>query len=265
VEERDGKYQRSPALDSYERRSVAKPAFGRFQPSPPVVTRRSDRDAIDNPDAGRAKVRNVGSDRVKRSFDILVVLAVAPVWVPLLAVLALGVRCTSQGPAFYRQERVGRHGATFACVKLRTMVVDADARLVELLASRRDLRDEYVDHYKLCADPRVTRFGRLLRATGLDELPQLFQVLRGNMSIVGPRPIVSSESHYYGPNLSLVQMARPGLTGLWQVSGRNDTTYPERVAYDVQYVQTRSLRADLKIVARTLLIFFTRPTRNGGY
>jgi lipopolysaccharide/colanic/teichoic acid biosynthesis glycosyltransferase len=212
----------------------------------------------------RIPIGRTGNDGVKRAFDIFAVLVTAPLWVPLVAILALAVKCTSRGPAFYTQKRVGRYGRVFGCMKLRTMAADADARLEELLASDPLLRAEFESTYKLRNDPRITKVGQVLRVTGLDELPQLFAVLRGRMSLVGPRPIVVPETQYYGPYLPLVQTVRPGLTGLWQVSGRNDISYPLRVAYDVQYVLTRSLWSDVKLIVKTLTVTL-RPSRRGAY
>jgi lipopolysaccharide/colanic/teichoic acid biosynthesis glycosyltransferase len=205
-----------------------------------------------------------GSDRGKRAFDMFVVALTVPVWLPLLGLLAFAVKCTSRGPAFYAQERLGRRGIPFRCVKLRTMVVDADGGLETLLSSDPALRNEFDDMFKLRRDPRVTRFGRLLRRSGLDELPQLFAIIAGEMSLVGPRPIVARETKYYGQYLPLMQSVRPGLTGLWQVSGRNDIPYPLRVACDVQYVLTRTVWSDAKMIARTVSLAF-RPARRGAY
>jgi lipopolysaccharide/colanic/teichoic acid biosynthesis glycosyltransferase len=212
----------------------------------------------------RIPIGRTGNDRVKRCFDVLTVLLTAPLWLPVVAVLALLVKCTSRGPAFYRQQRVGWHGRVFMCTKLRTMAKDAERRLEELLSSDPILREEFLNTYKLRNDPRITGLGRILRRTGLDELPQLFAVLSGHMSLVGPRPIVLPETKYYGPYLPLVQTARPGLTGLWQVSGRNDIPYPLRVAFDVQYVLSRSLWSDVKLIVKTVTVMM-RPSRRGSY
>jgi lipopolysaccharide/colanic/teichoic acid biosynthesis glycosyltransferase len=205
-----------------------------------------------------------GNDRGKRFFDMIIVACTAPLWLPVLGLLAFAVKCTSRGPAFYAQERLGRGGVPFRCVKLRTMVVDADGGLETLLSSDPELRNEFDDMFKLRRDPRVTRFGRLLRHSGLDELPQLFAVFTGEMSLVGPRPIVRRETEYYGQYLPLMQSVRPGLTGLWQVSGRNDIPYPLRVACDVQYVLTRTLWSDLRMIVQTISLAF-RPARRGSY
>ncbi len=205
-----------------------------------------------------------GNQHGKRISDVFLVIVTAPLWLPLLALLALAVKCTSRGSAFYSQERLGRDGVTFRCVKLRTMKAGADGHLERLLSSDPELRNEYDDRFKLRRDPRVTCFGRLLRRSGLDELPQMFAILQGEMSLVGPRPIVERETAYYGPYLPLMQSVRPGLTGLWQVSGRNDIPYPQRVACDVQYVLTRTLWKDLRMIARTTALLF-QPTRRGSY
>lgn len=212
----------------------------------------------------RVSLGKTPHDRVKRMFDIVVVGMTAPLWLALLGVLAVAVKCTSRGPMFYGQERLGRGGRLFRCVKLRTMAVGADVGLERLLSGDAALRGEFEGTFKLRRDPRVTRFGRGLRRTGLDELPQLVAVLRGYMSLVGPRPIVAPEARFYGPYLPLMQSVRPGLTGLWQVSGRNDVSYPARVAYDVQYVLTRTLWSDVKLIAKTVTLVF-RPARRGSY
>jgi exopolysaccharide production protein ExoY len=151
---------------------------------------------------------------------------------------------------FFRHERIGLSGRPFDCLKFRTMVVDADKRLAELLADPQRAKD-FAEKHKLTDDPRITRVGTFLRKSNLDELPQLLNVLRGEMSIVGPRPIVLSEVPRYGAAMSPVLRVRPGLTGLWQVSGRNDLTYTERVVLDLRYVNHRSLRSDVAICART--------------
>jgi lipopolysaccharide/colanic/teichoic acid biosynthesis glycosyltransferase len=209
-------------------------------------------------------VRRRASASLKRAFDVVAVLLTAPLWMPLLTLLALGVKLTSRGPAFYVQERIGHRGRPLACRKLRTMLPDADSRLELILSSDPALREEFEANYKLRHDPRVTRFGRFLRRTGLDELPQLISVLRGDMSLVGPRPIVEGETKYYGRFLSLVAAARPGLTGLWQVSGRSDLPYRTRVALDVEYVVTSTFWSDLTVLAKTVLLAF-RPSRRGAY
>jgi lipopolysaccharide/colanic/teichoic acid biosynthesis glycosyltransferase len=209
-------------------------------------------------------VPRVARNRAKRVFDLTVVTLTAPIWGPVVLALAGLVRLTSRGSAFYRHERVGRFGQPIVCLKLRTMVVDADTRLAGLLASDPDLAEEFARNFKLKDDPRVTWVGSFLRRTSIDELPQLVNVLRGEMSLVGPRPIVAEEMRRYGQYISIVLSARPGITGLWQVSGRNDVPYPMRVALDVQYAFGQSIGTDIEILGRTVTRVL-RPSRSGGY
>ena len=188
---------------------------------------------------------------VKRALDVMVALAMLLVAAPAMAVLAVLVRLDSPGAAVFGQRRLGRHGRPFHCYKFRSMYGDAEERL------RRDpaLRAEYVrNDYKLPADadPRITRVGRVLRRTSLDELPQLWNVLRGDMSLVGPRPIVPGEIRHYDADAHLLLLLKPGLTGLWQVGGRSGVVYPQRTAIELEYVQTWSLERDLRILARTV-------------
>jgi exopolysaccharide production protein ExoY len=192
------------------------------------------------------------SSRAKRTLDLGVTVAVLPFATVLVLVLAVLVVATSRGPAFYVQERVGRGGRRFRMVKFRTMVVDAEARL------RRDpkLWSEYVtNHYKLPAtsDPRVTRVGRFLRRSSLDELPQLLNVLRGEMSLVGPRPVVPDELAMYGDHPEVYLEVKPGVTGWWQVNGRSGVGYPTRVDLDRAYAESWTLWLDVKILLRTPL------------
>ena len=209
-------------------------------------------------------VPRTARDGVKRAFDVSVVAVSAPLWGPLVLALAGLVRLTSKGAAFYGHERVGRGGRTITCLKLRTMVRDADCRLAAILESDPELAEEFARTFKLRNDPRVTRIGRFLRKTSLDELPQLINVLKGEMSLVGPRPITGGEIRRYGQYMPIVLSARPGMTGLWQVSGRNDVSYATRVALDVQYAFGQSLGKDLSILVRTLGRVF-RPSRGGAY
>lgn len=172
----------------------------------------------------------------------------------IFVVLALGVKVSSRGPAFYGQKRIGRNGSSFTAWKFRSMVKDAENLLQDYLAAHPELHAEWERDHKLKNDPRVTWIGRLLRRTSFDELPQLWNVLRGDMSLVGPRPIVQAETIKYGDKFSLYQKVRPGLSGLWQVSGRNDTHYAERVALDCYYVRNWSVWLDLVILVRTIRV-----------
>jgi lipopolysaccharide/colanic/teichoic acid biosynthesis glycosyltransferase len=201
---------------------------------------------------------------VKRWFDIAFSLFVLVVFSPLYLILALLVAVSSEGPVFYIQERVGINHRHFGCIKFRTMVMDADQRLADLLDSSPDLREEFETHFKLKYDPRITWIGRLLRITSLDEFPQFWNVLMGDMSVVGPRPLVPEELYRYGSAIDQVLWIRPGITGLWQVSGRNDIPYGQRVRMDAYYVTHRSFWMDLWIVVKTLRVVLF-PKNNGAY
>jgi len=192
----------------------------------------------------------------KRAFDIVGASLAIVFLSPLLATI---VACTyvSGGSPLFRHRRVGRGGVFFDCFKFRTMVTDADRVLQNLLDSDRQIKEEWLRDHKLRDDPRITRFGRFLRRTSLDELPQLWNVLRGDMSLVGPRPVVPDELRRYGTKVATFLSARPGITGLWQISGRNNTDYRRRVALDVCYVRSRSAILDIYILVQTLRVVFT--------
>ncbi len=189
---------------------------------------------------------------VKRTLDLLLVMLAAPLLLPLFLLLALLTKLSSVGPAFYGQARIGQGGRTFTAWKFRTMRQNADAMLAQVLESNPVLRAEWERDHKLRNDPRVTWIGGLLRKTSLDELPQLWNVLVGEMSLVGPRPITTAEIPKYGDQWGVYLRVLPGVTGLWQVSGRNQTTYDERVALDTFYVHNWSPWLDLVILARTV-------------
>ncbi len=187
----------------------------------------------------------------KRIFDIFLVVASAPITLPILLIFALLVK-RDGGPAFYGQDRVGLDGETFTCWKLRTMVPNADSLLEEHLASDPALRDEWQEYQKLRNDPRITSTGRILRASSLDEIPQLWCVLKGEMSIVGPRPFLpEQQSLYHG---KMYYRMRPGITGLWQVTGHNDTSFVDRVSFDDSYGMQLSLWTDVKIMFQTIAV-----------
>ena len=187
----------------------------------------------------------------KRVFDLSLVTIAGFVLLPLLALLAIVVRLTSRGPAIYSQLRIGRGRRPFRAYKFRTMQWNADELLPEYLECFPEKKLEWRANRKLRDDPRLTPIGRLLRRTSLDELPQLWNVLRGDMGLVGPRPIAEDELARYGQSMELYSSVLPGITGLWQVSGRNDTTYEERVRLDEYYVRNWSIWLDLWIVGRT--------------
>jgi len=199
---------------------------------------------------------------LKRAVDIIISAFALCVTAPLLIVIWVVIRITSPGPAIFRHRRIGVGGEYFECFKFRTMVQNADQLLGTVLSEDEDLKEEHARMHKLRDDPRITPIGKFLRKTSLDEFPQFWNVLKGDMSIVGPRPIVDEEVTRYGNWLPLILLCRPGITGLWQVSGRNDTTYAERIALDRRYVLTHNLAADLSIMLRTPAVMVKR---NGAY
>jgi UDP-galactose-lipid carrier transferase len=198
---------------------------------------------------------------LKSVFDQLVAAILMVLFAPLLIALAVLVRADG-GPALYRHRRVGAGGRMFDCIKFRTMVVDADRRLRDVLECDPLAAAEWAADQKLSHDPRVTRIGLFLRRSSLDELPQLLNVLRGEMSLVGPRPIVSDEVARYDGDIEYYYAAKPGITGLWQVSGRNDTGYGRRVKLDVWYVRNWTLWHDVAILFKTIpAVFLSRGAR----
>jgi exopolysaccharide production protein ExoY len=192
------------------------------------------------------------TDRAIRCTDLMIGLAALLFFGVVMLIVALAIKIFDPGPVLYRQKRIGKGGVQFHCLKFRTMMVDSDQRLADLLRTDAAARREWARSQKLVNDPRITPLGRFLRKSSLDELPQLFNVLGGEMSVVGPRPIVLDEVHRYGRYFTDYVRVRPGLTGLWQVNGRNSTTYRRRVALDVVYTRRRTLILNLHIVAMTL-------------
>ena len=200
----------------------------------------------------------------KRIGDVIFSLAVLILGSPVLLVLAGLVKLSSPGPVFYIQRRIGRNYQRFGCIKFRTMRADADVVLARVLESDPLLRAEFERDFKLKGDPRITPVGRFLRRSSLDELPQFLNVFRGEMSVVGPRPIVDKELDRYGPYMDEVASVRPGLTGLWQVSGRNNLSYEKRVKLDLAYARGRSLGLDFAIILRTFGVLLL-PMDRGAY
>jgi Undecaprenyl-phosphate galactose phosphotransferase WbaP len=201
---------------------------------------------------------------IKRTGDITFSLLVLTLGSPLLLALAVLVKVSSRGPVFYVQPRVGRDYRSFGCIKFRTMRKDADRLLAGILRRSPELEAEFRNDFKLRDDPRITPLGKFLRRSSLDELPQFLNVLRGEMSVVGPRPIVRKELPRYGRQMDEVLAVRPGLTGLWQVSGRNNLSYGERVRLDVNYARHRTLWLDLRILLRTVAVVLN-PRDRGAY
>lgn len=189
---------------------------------------------------------------LERCVDLTLATLLLLILSPFMLATALVVLLSGPGPAFYRQPRLGLNGETFDCLKFRTMQVDADRLLQGLLESSPALREVWMRDRKLRKDPRITLIGRFLRRYSLDELPQLFNVLCGEMSIVGPRPIATDEAHFYGEAFSIYCSVKPGITGAWQVGGRNDVSYQRRVQLDCEYARTKSLRQDIRLLLRTV-------------
>lgn len=189
--------------------------------------------------------------RGKRALDVVFVLLSLPLIAPVIALVALFVM-RDGASAFFGHTRVGRDGKSFRCWKIRTMVPDAEARLEAYLAANPVARREWNENFKLDHDPRITKLGHILRKMSLDELPQLWNILRGEMSIVGPRPVTAKELVRYGAAEHSYCALRPGLTGPWQVSGRNNLSYDERIALDVNYARSLGLWLDIGIILRTV-------------
>lgn len=195
----------------------------------------------------------LGSDEsLKRAVDIVLASLALILAAPLMLVVSVAIRVVMGGPIFYSQERVGLHGRRFRCFKFRTMATNGDDILREHLRADPAAAKEWERTRKLAHDPRVGALGRFLRKTSIDELPQLFNILRGEMSCVGPRPIQEAELSYYGSHQKTYLSAVPGLTGLWQCSGRSSLSYEQRVELDAFYVKHRSLMLDLSIILRTI-------------
>lgn len=196
---------------------------------------------------------------VKRCFDLLLSILFIPVIVAVTAVIAVFIKMDSEGPVIFSQERIGERGKPFKCLKFRTMYTDADERLARLLQTDAAARAEWENFWKLRNDPRVTKVGRFLRATSLDELPQILNVLAGHMSIIGPRPYLPNEKEdIVGEDCHTILLARPGITGLWQVSGRSNTNYNYRIALDSWYVRNWNLWLDIVILFKTIKVVLTQ-------
>jgi exopolysaccharide production protein ExoY len=196
---------------------------------------------------------NVRNNFLKRSFDILFSLSVLILGSPVFALVALAVRFSSPGKIIFAQERPGRGGEVFSCYKFRTMYTNAEEQLKALLDSNEELRSEYEMYRKLKNDPRVTPIGAFLRKTSLDELPQFWNVLIGDLSVVGPRPYLRSEvQNDLGVKAYKILSVRPGITGIWQTSGRSNSNFETRMQLDEQYIDNRSLFFDIALVLKTI-------------
>jgi len=194
----------------------------------------------------------------KLAFDKVFAVLALIFFAPFLICVAAVILLTEGGPVLFGHERVGLGGRKFRCLKFRTMCLDADQRLETLLQQDLEARAEWQTCRKLTNDPRISKIGGLLRKTSLDELPQFWNVLKGEMSVVGPRPVVEDEAVFYGPYFRDYITVLPGITGAWQVSGRSDTTYEQRVALDVDYVRNRSFIGDVVTVLKTVSVIVNR-------
>lgn len=198
------------------------------------------------------------NDFLKKGFDFFFSLSSLIVLSPLFLLIALCIKINSQGPVFYFQKRIGKNKKPFFIWKFRTMYANADLALEDLLKKDASLRDEWKKNWKLKDDPRITTIGKFLRKTSFDELPQLWNIFKGDMSVVGPRPVVEYEvTHYFKEKAEKILSVRPGLTGLWQVSGRNDLSYPDRVRLNEEYVDRQSFFLDMQLIAKTIWIVFS--------
>lgn len=203
------------------------------------------------PVAGARRPRDASAAAI-RVLDVCISIALLVFLAPLMALIALAVFVFDPGPVIFAHRRLGQSGTPFYCYKFRSMYLGAEQRLQSVLAADPARRAEWIRDQKLSDDPRVTRIGSVLRITSLDELPQLVNVLKGEMSLVGPRPIVQAEVVRYGRFIAAYYSVKPGLTGLWQVTGRSNTTYRRRVASDVFYARSKSMVLDLRILAATV-------------
>jgi len=190
----------------------------------------------------------------KRFIDLLLLLLSSPVTIPVTAFVALIVKITSPGPIFYGHKRIGKNGKEFKCWKFRSMVIDADKQLEKILAENPEMRAEWEKDRKFTNDPRVTKIGKILRKTSIDEIPQFFNILTGEMSFIGPRPVTEPELAKYGKKSDFILSVQPGLSGMWQISGRSDTGYEERVTLDSYYIQNWSVWLDIWIIIKTVYV-----------
>lgn len=202
----------------------------------------------------RNNLKSIANRFVKRLFDVTVSLISMPLLLPIIGIIGILIRLETPGAAIYAHDRIGKNGETFRCYKFRTMLRDAEEKLMEILENNEKFRIEWEKNWKIKKDPRITKIGRFLRKTSLDELPQIFNVIKGNMSLVGPRPYLPREENDIGKNIQIICSSKPGITGLWQVSGRSNTGYEYRVKLDSWYVMNWSLWLDIAILFKTIRV-----------
>tara|TARA_B100000886_G_C20421182_1_gene491694 strand:- start:1337 stop:1987 length:651 start_codon:yes stop_codon:yes gene_type:complete len=202
--------------------------------------------------------------KIKSFFDIFFALIFLILGLPFFIVISFLIKLSSRGPIFFSQKRIGQNNNHFYCIKFRTMHPEAEDILENIISKNKNLREEFQETHKLKNDPRITNIGKFLRKTSLDEIPQFLNVIKGEMSIVGPRPIVKEEVNKYGNSITKVLSVKPGITGLWQVSGRNNLSYKRRVLLDSLYVEEINYLIDIRIIIRTFgVILF--PRDRGAY
>lgn len=196
------------------------------------------------------------SESLKRYFDLIFSSFIICLTFPLFLLIAVLIKLTSTGPVFYRHTCLGKEGKLIHCLKFRTMCIDSAEKLNQLLASSPALRLEWEKYSKLKQDPRITLIGRFLRKTSLDELPQFFNVIKGDLSVVGPRPFTQREVQKYPLKKEKILSIRPGITGIWQTSGRNLLTFEERLNLDEVYIENTCFALDIKLILKTVLMIF---------
>ena len=201
---------------------------------------------------------------LKRFMDFVFSFLLIILLFPLFLIIGILIKLNSKGSIIYTQRRIGKHNTSFSCYKFRTMKPKAKYILKELLVQNKDIKNEFENTRKLVKDPRITEIGKLLRFTSLDELPQIFNVLKGDMSFIGPRPIVKSEIKKYGKDFKKAFSLKPGISGLWQVSGRNNLSYSKRVELDIFYARHIDFFLDLKIFIKTLIVILI-PFNKGAF
>jgi len=201
---------------------------------------------------------------LKRFMDFVFSFLLIILLFPIFLIIGILIKLNSKGSIIYIQKRIGKHNTSFSCYKFRTMKPKAKYILKELLVQNKDIKNEFENTRKLVNDPRITEIGKLLRFTSLDELPQIFNVLKGDMSFIGPRPIVKSEIKKYGKDFKKAFSIKPGISGLWQVSGRNNLSYSKRVDLDIFYAKHINFFLDLKIFIKTLIVILI-PFNKGAF
>lgn len=200
----------------------------------------------------------------KRLIDIIFSFLVITLVLPLFILIIIFIKLSSNGPIFYLHKRIGEKNKYFNVIKFRTMVTNSDQLLKEILNNNLELKKEFEEHFKLKNDPRITNFGKFLRKTSLDELPQFINVIKGQMSLIGPRPIVDDEKKRYGNDLNNLLSVKPGITGLWQVEGRSKISYVNRKKLDIYYVRNICFKLDFYIFLKTIFVLLF-PLNKGAY